>query len=328
MNSHASHFIIGLFVLAGIIGTFVFGLWLAESGKDTSTTPYIIHFEESVAGLRVGSRVSYRGIPIGSVTEIGIKPDDPQYVSVMVNIEDKYRLREGDVASLKLEGITGTSYINIEGAAQDTPPLTSSEDEPAVIPSQKSDLELVVKGIPDLLNQASVVLNRFDALLNKKNRLQVESILINLNALTESLAGQDENITNMFATVNTAGEKIISLSETLEDTVGEVGTIIGKVDELIEDVDAVVAEDGQKLIGEWKDTAVSLRTVSISLNRLLEDNEESLEHFSREGLKEFSLFLQEARILVAGLTRVVESLESSGARFLLDQHVPEINPEE
>lgn len=327
MNSQGSHFIIGLFVLAGIIGTFVFGLWLADSGKDTSTTPYIINFEESVAGLRVGSRVSYRGIPIGSVGKIGIKPDDPQHVSVLINIEDQYSLREGDVASLKLEGITGTSYINIEGAGQDTPRIASSADEPAVIPSQKSELEQVVQGFPDLLGQASVVLNRFGELLNRENRQQVEAILENLNDLTTSLADQDQNITNMFTTVNTAGEKIVSLSDALQDVVGDVSTIMGKIDELIEGVDAIVAEDGQELIGEWKDTAVSLRTVSGSLNRLLDDNEESLEHFSREGLKEFTLFLQEARILVAGLTRIVESLESSGARFLLDQHVPEVNPE-
>ncbi|MDJ0623525.1 MAG: MlaD family protein [Desulfocapsaceae bacterium] len=328
MNSHGSHFIIGLFVLAGIIGTFVFGLWLADSGRDTPTTPYIIHFEESVAGLRVGSRVSYRGIPIGFVGSIRIKPDDPEHVSVLVNIEEQYRLRQGDVASLKLEGITGTSYINIEGAGQDTPFIDSSEDEVAVIPSQKSELELVVQGFPDLLNQASVVLNRIGELLNKENRLQIEAILTNLNTLTESLASQDENITNMFVTVNNAGEKIISLSEALEDVVGEVGIIMARVDELIEGVDTVVTEDGQQLISEWQKTAISLRKVAGSLNLLLDDNEESLEHFSREGLKEFTLFMQEARILVAGLTRVVESLESSGARFLLDQHVPEINPEE
>lgn len=304
------------------------GLWLADSGKDTKTIPYTIHFEESVAGLRVGSRVSYRGIPIGFVGSIGIKPDDPQFVSVLVNIEEQYQIREGDLASLKLEGITGTSYINIEGAGQDTPTITSSEDEVAVIPSQKSELELVVQGFPDLLNQASVVLNRIGDLLNSENRQQIESILTNLNELTDSLAGQDENLTNMFVTVNNAGEKIMSLSEALEDVVGEVGMIMGKVDKLIEGVDEVVTEDGQQLMSEWQETAVSLRKVAGSLNLLLDDNEESLEHFSREGLKEFTLFMQEARILVAGLTRVVESLESSGARFLLDQHVPEINPAE
>ena len=328
MNAQGSHFIIGLFVLAGIIGTFVFGLWLAENGKDTSTTPYIIHFEESVAGLRVGSRVSYRGIPIGFVGSIGIKPDNPQLVAVVVNIEDQYRLRQGDVASLKLEGITGTSYINIEGAGQDTLPIPSSEEEPAVIPSQKSELELVVQGFPDLLNQASIVLNRFADLLNKDNRQQIEAILVNLTALTDSLAGQEENITKMFVTINDAGESITSLSETLQETVGEVGMLLAKIEGLIEEVDTVVAGDGRELISEWQETAVSFRTVSGSLDRLLADNEDSLEHFSREGLKEFTLFLQDARILVAGLTRVVESLESSGARFLLDQHVPEINPEE
>ena len=116
MNSKGAHFFIGLFVLAGIAGIFTSGLWLAKSDGTEKTTPYEAHFEESVSGLNVGSRVSYRGIRIGYVSYIGIKPDNPQLVLVRINIDDPNQIHQGDLASLKLEGITGTSFINIEGA--------------------------------------------------------------------------------------------------------------------------------------------------------------------------------------------------------------------
>ena len=327
MDSQSSQFIIGLFVIAGIIGTFVFGLWLAGTGNDKETVPYTIYFEESVSGLKIGSRVSYRGIRIGFVSEIGIKADNPQFVYVQVNVEEQYKLHEGDVASLKLEGITGTSYINIEGARQGTPVIESSGETPTVIPSQKSELEQVVQGIPDLINQATILANRFAELLNEKNREQVEAILVNVNTLAESLAGQDQNIENLLTTINTAGEEFISLSDQLRDTAGRVDGFVDRLDTTVAEANEVLTNDVTKLIAEWQETAGSLRTILTSFNRILETNEESIEHFSHEGLKEFTHFLQEARILVASMSRVLESLESSGARFLLDQHVPEINTE-
>lgn len=327
MDSHGSQFIIGLFVIVGMVGTFIFGLWLAGSSNDKEVVPYTIYFEESVSGLKIGSRVSYRGIRIGYVSEIGIKPDNPQFVHVRVNIEEQYMLHQGDVASLKLEGITGTSYINISGAGQGTPIISSSEDEPAVIPSQKSELEQVVQGIPDLISQATILANRFAELLNEKNRAQVESILVNVNSLADSLAGQDENIGNLLVTINTAGQEFLSLSDLLQDVIGKVDGFVDRLDTTVAGANELMSDDVKQLIGEWKETAASLRTISASFNRILETNEDSIEHFSHEGLKEFTHFLQEARILVANMSRVVESFESSGARFLLDQHVPEINPE-
>ncbi len=327
MDTQGSQFIIGLFVIAGIIGTFIFGLWLADSSGDKKTVPYIIYFEESVSGLRIGGRVSYRGIRIGSVSEIGIKPDNPQFVFVRVNIEEGYALHEGDVASLKLEGITGTSYINISGAAQGTPIIESSEDEPALIPSQKSELEQVVKGIPDLIGQATILANRFAELLDDKNREQVESVLTNVNMLTETLAGQDENIGNLLVTFNAAGQEFISLSDVMQEVIDKVDNFVDRLDSTVADANNVMNEDVRLLVKEWQQTAVSLKTASASFNRVLENNEESIEHFSYEGLKEITLFLQEARELVASISRVVEKFESSGARFLLDQDVPEINPE-
>ena len=327
MDSQGSQFIIGLFVIMGIVGTFVFGLWLAGSGNDKEVIPYTIYFEESVSGLKIGSRVSYRGIRIGYVNEIGIKPDNPQYVYVRVYIEEQYTLHQGDVASLKLEGITGTSYINISGAGQGTPIISSSEDEPAVIPSQKSELEQVVQGIPDLISQATILANRFADMLNEKNRAQVEAILVNVNSLADSLAGQDENIGNLLVTINTAGQEFISFSDLLQDVIGKVDGFMDRLDNTLAGANDLMTDDVKQLIGEWNKTAASLRTISASFNRILETNEDSIEHFSHEGLKEFTHFLQEARILVANMSRVVESFESSGARFLLDQHVPEINPE-
>ena len=67
MNARGAHFFIGLFVVAGVVSIFAAGLWLAGADRSEETILYEIRFEGSVSGLSVGSRVSYRGIRIGSV---------------------------------------------------------------------------------------------------------------------------------------------------------------------------------------------------------------------------------------------------------------------
>jgi len=325
MNSKGSHFFIGLFVVAGIVGIFVTGLWLAKSDSTEKVTPYEVHFEESVSGLNVGSRVSYRGIRIGYVSYIGIKPDNPQLVLVRINIQNTNPIYQGDVASLKLEGITGTSFINIEGAKPDSEVLHSNVTNPAVIPSQKSKLEQLVQGAPELIKQGTILAQRFANIFNQDNREQLNSILKNINAVTTSLAAQKEDISNMFATVNDAGIEFKTLILSLNAVTVKIDILADKLNIAADSANSLITDDGKHLIKEWENSANSLQTLANSANNILETNQDSLQQFSQEGLNEFSHFLQEARILVAGLSRIVDRIESTGARFLLDQSTSEIN---
>ncbi len=48
---------------------------------------------------------------------------------------------------------------------------------------------------------------------------------------------------------------------------------------------------------------------------ILADNKEPLKNFTGDGLNEFERFITEARLLVAGLSRVTERIESQGVRY-------------
>ena len=60
MESKGFNFLVGLFVVAGVSAIFAIGLWLARVDTAEKTLPYEILFEESVSGLSLGSKVSYR----------------------------------------------------------------------------------------------------------------------------------------------------------------------------------------------------------------------------------------------------------------------------
>jgi phospholipid/cholesterol/gamma-HCH transport system substrate-binding protein len=326
MESKSLNFVIGLFVVAGIAAIFIVGLWLTRNGSSEKTIPYYVLFEDSVAGLSVGSKVSYRGIRIGTVAYIGIKPDDPQFVAVRMAIGENYPIRQGDMASLKLEGITGSSYIDIEGAEWGSETVESTPENIATIPSRRSELGQLVKGLPELINEGTELVQRFSDLLDEENREQVTSILANIDQLTGALAEQGENVDALLLTANDAGTELIEVSRSLQDVVTKVDSLMETLQVTAEGTNQLITEDGAELVEEWKTTARSLREVSDTAQNFLVANEDSLEHFSQEGLYELTLFLREARHLVAGLTRVVDRIEASGARFLLDQHNPEVDP--
>jgi phospholipid/cholesterol/gamma-HCH transport system substrate-binding protein len=326
MESKSLNFVIGLFVVAGIAAIFIVGLWLTQKGSKEKTIPYYVLFQDSVAGLSVGSKVSYRGIRIGSVTYIGIKPDDPQFVAVRMAIGENYPIRQGDMASLKLEGITGSSYIDIEGAELGSEIVESSLENIATIPSRRSELGQLVKGLPELINEGTVLVQRFSELLDEENRDQVTSILANVEQLTATLAEQADNVDALLVTANDAGTEMIEASKLLQNVVTKVDALVDTLQVTADGTNQLIREDGTEVVEEWKTTARSLRQLSNTAQNFLVANEDSLEHFSQEGLYELTLFLREARHLVAGLTRVVDRIEASGARFLLDQHTPEVDP--
>jgi phospholipid/cholesterol/gamma-HCH transport system substrate-binding protein len=231
------------------------------------------------------------------------------------------------MATLKLEGITGTSYINIEGAKAGSDSIVTSTDSPGVIPSRKSELEQLIQGAPGLIKQGTILAQRFGDIFNTENQELLNSILHNINGVTASLASQDEEIDKIFSNINKAAGDFSEITASLNKVIAKADILADKLNTTADNTNRLIAHDGQELIKEWNNTAKLLSALAKSADGVLGSNREALEQFSHEGLNELSLFLQESRILVAGLSRLADRFESSGARFLLDQSSSEYKTE-
>ena len=167
METRASHVLIGGFVLLVIVGLFAFVIWLARVQIDREFARYDIYFEGSVAGLGIGGDVSYRGIRVGTVISITVNPDDPSRVRVIAEIGSDTLIREGDQASLQLQGITGVAFVNSEGATAEKPLIGAKADEPRpVIPSKPSQIEKLFQGAPELINRGIILTERASELFD------------------------------------------------------------------------------------------------------------------------------------------------------------------
>jgi phospholipid/cholesterol/gamma-HCH transport system substrate-binding protein len=331
MESRAGYLLIGGFVLLTIAGLFGFVVWLTKVEINREFSYYDIYFEGSVAGLGKGGDVRYRGIRVGSVTAIGIDKEDPGRVHVTIQLGTDIPIREGDEASLELQGVTGVSFVNIEGAGPQSPMLRPVDGQlRAEIPSKKSAFQKLFSGAPDVIAHASEIMEKFSDLLNEDNQRAIGGILADVNQLTSTFASRQQQFAQVIDAVDTfAGElstitdSVHSITANLEDLTGAANLTLGKIDSMVEGVDQVVRQDVTKLVAELHVTTQKLQLLVVNADAVVQENREPLNSFTGAGFKQFSNFLSDASFLVTSMTRLTERLETEGARFLLNNQQSE-----
>ena len=75
MSGRSSKFLIGLFVITGLMIGAIIIIWAGASDLFMKGSTYVSYFDESVQGLQNDSAVKYRGVEIGKVESIRVAPD-------------------------------------------------------------------------------------------------------------------------------------------------------------------------------------------------------------------------------------------------------------
>lgn len=334
METRASHLLIGSFVIVAVFALFAFVIWLARVDIDRDVGHYDIYFEKSVSGLGIGGDVRYRGLKVGSVISIRIDPDDPTRARVRVEIDSRTPIREGDRASLQLQGITGVSFVDIEGATADSPPLTPpAPGEVPVIPSEPSQIARLVQGAPELISRATVLVDQVTELFND-NQLLVVGVLSDLRTLTSTLASRRESLEHIVDNLDRSSADMATTMTSLNQLAGRADNILDETQGAFSDLrglmgntDAMVEQDLRPLIADIRNTAQSLNTLAGDASEIMDENKDALREFALEGLNEFTRFVAETRLLVASLTRVLDRFESDGARVFFKDRETDFNPE-
>ena len=182
MAKASTHFKLGLFTLLGLAAILVTALVLGVRGTRSDTVEYHTYFDESVQGLDVGAPVKYRGVQIGSVSDIGIAPDDKHVdVTMALNREHIEKLKTPFVkdtprlrAQLNTQGITGVKFIDLDffdPKAAPRPKLPFPHAEryipatPSLFKGLEDNLEAVGQRLPELVDVMTESLRKIDSLL-------------------------------------------------------------------------------------------------------------------------------------------------------------------
>lgn len=253
MAKRQSRFMVGLFVITGVLIGVAAIVWLGAANYFQKGTRYVTYFDESVQGLQVDSRVKYRGVEVGSVERIGVAPDQ-RLVEVVVKIDLEGDLEHAIVTQLKAAGITGIVFVELDRRQPDEmvfiPPAGMKTDYP-VIPSQPSQtkqmlssidrimervVQIDLKGISDQIRQTSRAVETF---LTGK---EMTNIVRNLDSTTAGLERSLRRIDRILA--EGKAESIIS---TVEQGLGEARQGIGETREGIAEIRKLLAAIGKEV---------------------------------------------------------------------------------
>lgn len=318
METRASYLLIGTFVLVFMAALFVFVFWLARSDIEGDTDRYAIYFQQSVSGLSPGGAVRYRGLQIGSVADMRVDPERPTRVVVEVDIDSATPIREGDIASLRIQGITGIAFIEIAGASPDSPVISAEPgQEMPVIPSGPSEIARLISGAPALIDNANTLVERVSELFREDNRVLIDKTLVDLGTLTSSLASRRTRIERVIDTLDASSDDIAATFASLRSTADTLNTVLDRLNDTVAHAGRMMETDAPAVLREFEAAARSLNELLAEMDEVVDENREPLRVFTGEGLTEIMRFVQDARLLTAGISRVLDRLEAEGARFLL-----------
>src|SRR5216110_3191419 len=128
MESDKRYFIEGLFIIVISVAAAFFAVWLTTSGRHDDVL-YRIHFTESVSGLTLGDPVKFHGVDVGTVKTMTLDADDPRKVQVDVRLRKEAPVKTDTRASLKLKGVTGVVFIELNGGAPSAQTLLAATPE-------------------------------------------------------------------------------------------------------------------------------------------------------------------------------------------------------
>lgn len=326
MEQNARYTLVGAFVLVCIAVAFGFIYWLYEGDRGAANARYIVYFGGSVTGLSEGSSVRYRGIPVGSVVDLRIDPNNLERIAATIEVKAGTPIKEDTAASVEMAGLTGGAFVQLSGGTEQSAVLRSSDDELAEIPSQQSGLAAIFEGAPELVEGVNELVVRVQELVSPENAQAFASIVANINTMTEMLvARQGELQQGLDDGIETAAQ-VRALSEELNTVAQRATSVLTTLDRIAIEAEQNISTLGDETVsmvaeirrtaGTVSDMAASFRDTSRSVDGLVSDNRQAVQDFTATGLFELSSLLNETRQLVAGLTRISEQFERDPARFL------------
>lgn len=190
MENRQSYVIVGAVTLLLLLTLLGFAIWLSRFSGDKKDQ-YDIFFKQSVAGLSVGSNVSFSGVPVGQVKQLALMPESPEFVRVRIEVQPDVPILEGTTATLQGVGFTGVTEVQLKGGMRgQAKAMQPGPFGVPVIPSEASGFGQLLESAPQVLERASVLLARLNEVFNDENRKALSGTMRNLDQTTSALAAE------------------------------------------------------------------------------------------------------------------------------------------
>lgn len=315
METKSSHVLVGAVVLALIVALFAFILWLSRL-ETRDQQEFDIFFRQSVSGLAVGSQVQFAGVPVGSVKEIKLLPETPEFVRVRIAVDPDVPILQGTTAAIEGVGFTGVSMIQLTGAIKGAPPITEPGPHgKPVIPTRPGALGQLLSNAPELLERVSTLTARLNDLLDEKNQRSISGILANVDTITGSIADRSDEIATTLVEARTA--------------VRQAGEAAERIGQLADSTNRIVDQDGRQLVTDLRTTVARANSALTEIEAVARDARPGINAFTRQTLPEAGQLVRDLREVTSSLGAVAAKLDEDPASALVGgRRLPDYDPKQ
>jgi phospholipid/cholesterol/gamma-HCH transport system substrate-binding protein len=313
METRASYFLVGLFVLTIIFGVIATFAWVVRFQLRDDRIFYYVYFSGAVTGLQEGSPVRLRGVPVGTVTDISLDDQNVELIQVTLGIRSGTPIRENTRASIQPAGITGAFFIQLSGGTNDSATLLPREGKRrAVIQPEASQIEKILIGAPELLTQLAELSQRANRLLGDDNLTKVSQTLSDIAKVTGAVAGRSGDIDLVLSNTSQTLAALQKTSVSISSVAGDLSKLTTELNRS----QAKLTANADQTITDLRTTLKRFDTLGTELTRLVTDTRGPVKDFSTTGLFELTQLLIDARTLLQRWSRVTVQFERDPARFL------------
>ena len=295
---------LGLFVTLGIVIGIAVIIWIGASKYFEKGDRYVTYFDESVQGLQRDSAVKYRGVDVGRIEDIRVAPDN-RLIEVVMKINLKEDVEKNSVAYLRVAGITGIVFIELDRKDAETPDLSPKLDfasQYPIIPSRPSQIRQIFSGI--------------DEIIEKIKKLDLEELANSFKATGKSA----ENLFGGPQMMNTL-QNLESISTSIDQTAARIEkmTASGKLEGILDDTRTTLAE-ARSLIVTTRDEIKALKLADTAeKTNLIVD---TISRTSRTTARDLQVVSDNMKRSTETLERLVERLESNPSDLLFSKPPP------
>jgi phospholipid/cholesterol/gamma-HCH transport system substrate-binding protein len=233
---------------------------------------------ESVSGLTEDAAVKYRGVDVGRVAKIRIRPDNPEIVVLTLQVEPGLPVKEDTRATLEFQGLTGLAFINLIGGSKESAMLREKPgDQFPVIESAPSLFARLDTGLTELIQSVTKVSAELTGKLDAIDQASLARTIGNLERVSGTLASHSdqlaEDTAHLIDNAARASDRFPALVDTLETLAVDWRTTGREVRELATTGRAEIQRTSGQVSGEVQVLSTDLRRLVSRLDRVVAELE-------------------------------------------------------
>lgn len=340
MSARANPFRIGAFV-AGAVVLIIAGL-LAFGSRDlfVENERYITYFKGSVAGLRVGAPVTFRGVPIGEVADVRLIYDSSSEETLLPVIFEVFPeavevvdpdgfAPEADVQRMIDLGlraqlapvslVTGQLSIELAFHSETEAEMVGGSQPYPEIPTVPTKFELLENQLQALFDSTSSeggiesLLNSLNDVFSEENRRRVGGILETLERVSANVENHSSDVDEI---VDNTGKLLNDANGTVVDLRRLITTAESNVNALSEAL-ASREEDIARSIDDFDATVQSVGRMADQINNAVAENRPGVRDFSENTLYAVDGLVLDFEQLAQKLNRIADAIERDSSGFFL-----------